>query len=314
MPTKGYIRYTWFIVFWVFLVILAGGVVRMTQSGMGCPDWPTCFGRLIPPTSESQLDADYKEKYMTKQDIDPEFNVYHTWTEWLNRMVGAILGVFLFIHLIWSWRKFRKTDRSIVWLSLLLLLVTGFQGWLGKKVVDHNLAAVKVTTHMIVALVIAALPLLIIHKLNAANRIKSIGLKWMSITVLALLIVQIAFGTQVREHVDEVSKPLKYANRDTWMDTIQTQNELLNDFLIHRSFSWVVAAACLILCIQAWRYAALRTHGLFILALVLVNILIGITMAWYDIPAWAQPTHLLLASILTLSVFSFVLRVEGKRA
>ncbi|HEX2629907.1 MAG TPA: COX15/CtaA family protein [Chitinophagaceae bacterium] len=309
MSNKKYLRYTWFVVFWVFFVILAGGIVRMTQSGMGCPDWPTCFGRWIPPTSKSQLPDNYKEKYMTKQDIDPEFNVYHTWTEWLNRMVGAVLGVLVFIHLIWSWRKYRKTDRSIVWISLLLLLATGFQGWLGKKVVDHNLAAVKVTTHMIVALLIAALPLLIIYKLKAATRIKNNFLKWFSMLVLVLVVVQVAFGTQVREQVDEYSKPLKYLNRDTWMDFIQMQR----DFLAHRSFSWIVAAACLILCIKAWRYDPLRTHALFITLLVVLTILIGVTMAWYDIPALAQCAHLFIASILTLSVFSFILRVQGSK-
>jgi cytochrome c oxidase assembly protein subunit 15 len=308
MSNKSYLRYTWFIVIWVFIVILAGGVVRMTQSGMGCPDWPTCFGRWIPPTSADQLPADY-EKYLKQQDIDHTFNVYHTWIEYINRLLGALLGVFIFIHLLFSYKLYWKSKRSIVWISLLLLLATGFQGWLGKKVVDHNLAVVKVTTHMIVALLIAALPLLIIYKLKEANRIKSVGLKWMSVTVLALVIVQIAFGTQVREQVDEVSKPLKYANRDTWMDIIQAANE----FLIHRSFSWIVAASCLILCIQAWRYAVLRTHALFIFLLVVLTILVGVIMAWYDIPALAQPTHLLLASILTLSVFAFILRVKAEK-
>lgn len=308
MPNKRYIQYTWFIVFWVFLVILAGGVVRMTQSGMGCPDWPTCFGRWIPPTSADQLPADY-EKYLKQQDIDHTFNVYHTWIEYINRLLGALLGVFIFIHLVFSYSLYWKSRRSIVWISLLLLLATGFQGWLGKKVVDHNLAVVKVTTHMVVALLIAALPLLIIYKLKAANRIKSISLKWMSVAVLAILIVQIAFGTQVRENVDEVSKPLKYLNRDTWMDFVQQAN----DFILHRSFSWVAAAACLFLCIKAWRYQTLRTHALFIVLLVVTTILVGVIMAWYDIPALAQPTHLLLASILTLSVFSFMLRVQGEK-
>lgn len=308
MSNKRYIRYTWFVVFMVFLVILAGGVVRMTQSGMGCPDWPTCFGRWIPPTSADQLPADY-EKYLKQQDIDHTFNVYHTWIEYINRLLGALLGVFIFIHLVFSYSLFWKSKRSIVWISLLLLLATGFQGWLGKKVVDHNLATVKVTTHMVVALLIAALPLLIIYKLKEANRIKSIGVKWMSVTVLALVIIQIALGTQVREQVDEVSKPLKYANRDTWMDIIQATKE----FLMHRSLSWIVGTSCLILCIQAWRYTTLRTHALFILALVIATVLIGVTMAWFDIPAVAQPTHLLLASILTLSVFSFILRVKGEK-
>src|SRR5438046_2710170 len=144
---KTYTRYTWFLLYMVFLVILAGGVVRMTQSGMGCPDWPKCFGRWIPPVRAEQLPADF-EKYLRQQDIDHTFNAYHTWIEYINRLLGALLGIFIFIHFIWTYVKFRKTNRQLVIISFLLLLAVGFQGWLGKKVVDHNLAVVKITIHM----------------------------------------------------------------------------------------------------------------------------------------------------------------------
>ena len=115
-PLTPYRRYTWFVLIMVFLVILAGGVVRMTQSGMGCPDWPTCFGRWIPPMNRSQLPPNY-EKYLRTQDIDHTFNAYHTWIEYINRLLGALLGLFMFIHFIWSFKKFRKINRSVVWLS-----------------------------------------------------------------------------------------------------------------------------------------------------------------------------------------------------
>jgi len=198
---RKYLQYTWFVTIMVFLVILAGGVVRMTQSGMGCPDWPTCFGRWIPPTSADQLPPDF-EKYLKTQDIDHTFNVYHTWIEYINRLLGALLGVFIFIHFIWSFKKFRKSNQPIVLLSLFLLLAVGFQGWLGKKVVDHNLAVVKVTIHMLVALLIAAVPLIIIYKLQAAKKIEAKFLKYLSYSIIVILLVQIGLGTQVREQID----------------------------------------------------------------------------------------------------------------
>ena len=300
---QKYIRYTWYIFLMVLLVIAAGGVVRMTQSGMGCPDWPKCFGRWIPPTSAEQLPPDF-EKYLRTQDIDHSFNAYHTWIEYINRLLGALLGLFIFIHFIWSFRKFRKSNRKVVLLSLFLLIAVGFQGWLGKKVVDHNLEVVKVTIHMLMALVIAAIPLLIIYKVKANEKIADKFLKGLSVVVLILLLMQIVLGTQVREQVDEISKTLLYKQRELWIAGLDDL------FIIHRSFSWVIAVGCLLLFFKARRYASLRTHTTIILTVVALTILLGITMAWYNIPAIAQPLHLLLASILVLTVFALRLRLQ----
>ena len=300
---QKYIRYTWFVLLMVILVIAAGGVVRMTQSGMGCPDWPKCFGRWVPPTSAEQLPPDF-EKYLRTQDIDHSFNVYHTWIEYINRLLGALLGVFIFIHFIWSLRKFRNSNRKIVVFSFLLLIAVGFQGWLGKKVVDHNLEAVKVTIHMLMALVIAAIPLVIIYKLKAEEKIADKFLKRLSVAVLILLLVQIILGTQVREQIDEISKALLYKQRERWIERLD------NMFIIHRSFSWIVAAGCLLLFVRARRYIILKKHAMMILSVVTLTILVGVTMAWYNIPSIAQPLHLLLASILTLAVFALRLRLQ----
>ena len=300
---RKYIRYTWFVLVMVFLVIIAGGVVRMTQSGMGCPDWPRCFGRWIPPTSADQLPPDF-EKYLSKQDIDHTFNAYHTWIEYINRLLGALLGVFIFIHFIWTVRRFWKTNRSVVFLSAFLLIAVGFQGWLGKKVVDHNLAVVKITTHMLVALLIAAIPLLIIYKLKSTQKVASPFLKWSGMAVIGLLLVQIVLGTQVREQIDEISKGLNYTGRELWIQ------QLDNMFIIHRSFSWVIAAGCLLLCWKAWRFTSLRSTAILILLSTALTITAGVVMAYFHIPALAQPLHLLLASILLMNVFALRLQVQ----
>jgi cytochrome c oxidase assembly protein subunit 15 len=300
---RKYIRYTWFVFVMVFLVIIAGAVVRMTQSGMGCPDWPKCFGRWIPPTSAEQLPPDF-EKYLRQQDIDHTFNVYHTWVEYINRLLGALLGVFIFIHFIWSFLRFRLTNKPVVFISLLLLLAVGFQGWLGKKVVDHNLEVVKITTHMLVALFIAALPLLIIYRFKAAQRVSNRFLKNSSVLVILLLLVQIVLGTQVREQVDEISKSLNYTQRELWI------GQLDNLFFIHRSFSWLVAAGCLLLFWKARAIAALRKTAWLIFICTALTIAAGIIMDYLHMPALAQPLHLLLASLLLMSVFTLRLEVK----
>ena len=299
----AYLRYTWFVLVVVFLVILAGGVVRMTQSGMGCPDWPTCFGRWIPPTNASQLPPDF-EKYLRQQDIDHTFNVYHTWIEYINRLLGALLGLLVIIHVIWSFSKFRKNGRAIIALSVLLLLAVGFQGWLGKKVVDANLAAVKVTAHMIVALIIAALPLLIISKLTVTPTPVSKPMKNLAVIALILVLVQIMFGTAVREQTDEIAKAMNYEQRNLWI------KQMGDEFLIHRSFSWIVVAASLFLCWQAYPAPPLRGHCFVVVFLVLLSFGAGLVMYLMNMPAWAQPLHLLFASLLAITLFSFRLQMK----
>ena len=122
----------------VYILILVGGVVRSTGSGMGCPDWPKCFGSWIPPSSVSELPANYKEVYAAyrqKKNIrfakylstfgmketgerilnDPnvlhenDFNPTKTWIEYINRVIGVIIGFLIFAVLLVSW-KFRKSQ------------------------------------------------------------------------------------------------------------------------------------------------------------------------------------------------------------
>ncbi|HET6993858.1 MAG TPA: COX15/CtaA family protein [Chitinophagaceae bacterium] len=300
---NSFLRYTWFILVMVFVVILAGGVVRMTQSGMGCPDWPKCFGRWIPPTSASQLPPDF-EKYLKQQDIDHTFNVYHTWVEYINRLLGALLGIFIFIHTCWSFIRYRKTNGTIVFLSVVMLLAVGFQGWLGKKVVDANLEVVKVTIHMMVALFIAALPLLIISQIKQNRVLTNKMLKGLVVITLLLVLMQIVLGTAVREQTDEIAAALNYTQRNIWI------KRMGDEFLIHRSFSWIVAAACVFLFWNTYIVPEFRAHAFAVLVLMLVAFALGLTLYFMKMPALAQPLHLLFASLLAISLFSFRLKMK----
>jgi heme a synthase len=294
--TGAFVKFSKVILATVFFVILAGGIVRMTQSGMGCPDWPKCFGRWIPPTSVDQLPVNYKELYAFKY-VDTSFNPYHTWIEYINRLSGTLLGLLLIVQAAWS-LKFWRTNRKITWLSLGTLLLTGFQGWLGSKVVEANLEAAKVTTHMLVALLIAALSVTIIQKCDTDNVfIGNRRLKSISLLAIILLLVQIALGTQVRQQIDHISAGLHFEHRELWIDK-------LNDiFSIHRSFSLIVAAICIYLFMQYKKYHFVKTTAWLILICVLCIIFLGLLMSYVNMPPIAQPLHLLLSSILITSIY-----------
>lgn len=293
---KAFLVFSKIILATIFLVILAGGVVRMTQSGMGCPDWPKCFGRWVPPTSVDQLPVNYKELYAFKY-VDTSFNPYHTWIEYINRLLGTLLGVLLVIQFFWS-LVFWNTNKRVVWLSLVTLLVTVFQGWLGSKVVAANLAAAKITTHMLVALLIAALSVTIIHSVSFKRYfIENKRLANISLLTIFLLLIQITLGTQVREQVDHISVSFHFEQRELWI------SKLNYIFYIHRSFSIIIAVMCFYLFIEYKKYELHKINAWLILSAVISIIFLGIIMTYFNVPALAQPLHLLLSSILIISVY-----------
>lgn len=280
----------------VFLVILAGGVVRMTQSGMGCPDWPRCFGRWIPPTNENQLPLNYKKIYAFKY-VDTSFNVYHTWVEYINRLLGVLLGIMLLIQFIWS-LTFLNKKRVVTFLCGANLLLTGFQGYLGSKVVEANLEVVKITTHMLVALLIAALALNVINRVSISQiKVNQPGLKKLVIVTIAVLMIQIILGTQVRQQIDEISKALLFEHRENWIEKLDTY------FRLHRILAFGVCCMCILVFFEYRKINLLKFSSTLILVSVSATFLLGVLMSVFSIPAIAQPAHLLFSSMLLMALY-----------
>lgn len=298
----SYQRYTFIIVIFVFLVVLAGGIVRTTQSGMGCPDWPKCFGMWIPPVSESQLPPDF-EKYLSKQDIDHTFNVYHTWIEYVNRLLGAILGLLILIHFIWSVLIRKRISKLVLLLSFLMLVMVSFTGWLGKVVVDNNLAVFKITLHMLSALVLAILPMFILRNLKFFSLNKGNYPSWFLIAFSIILLIQLYLGTVVREEMDIVSKGMNFVDRDSWI------SKLGNEFIVHRSFSWIVLFSALFLYWRS-RYKMLEA---VMLGMVLSLLIMGIMFVYVGFPAILQPLHLLISMLLISISISFSITVKQSK-
>ncbi len=282
----------------IYLVILAGGIVRGTGSGMGCPDWPKCFGQWIPPTEVSQLPPNYQEIYSHRGYGDTLFNPVKTWIEYVNRLLGVLTGFFIFLTFLSSLR-FLKTDRIITILSFVAFFLVGFQGWLGAKVVSNLLAPWIVTLHMLVAIVIVGVLLYVTTRSYSSVlpgdslRNNQFVNRFLIISTLVLL-VQILLGTQVREEVDYVAHRLGARARDQWAEQLGIK------FAIHRSFSWVVVLTQML---WYWRFRQQQTQGVNALlgkvaiGLTIVQLLTGITLAYLGMPAIAQPIHLTIAIV-----------------
>ena len=153
----------------IYLLVLAGGIVRGTGSGMGCPDWPKCFGRWIPPTEISQLPHNYQQIYGAKLKGEIEFNAVKTWIEYINRLLGAFSGFLVLATLVASLSYLRK-DRSIVWGSLAAFILIGANAWLGSRVVATELAQYMITLHLLLALLVVAALLFVLVRSGAISQ------------------------------------------------------------------------------------------------------------------------------------------------
>lgn len=288
----------------VLFLILVGGIVRSTGSGMGCPDWPKCFGMIVPPTSEAQLPADYQTIYKDHGYGEAKFNVAKTWTEYINRLIGVVIGLLVFVTMILSFR-FWKFDKLIVLAGVGGFLLTGFQGWLGAKVVDSNLDEFKITIHMLMALVILVVLVAGVIKadkwketIETANKgpLLPSWMTWLTAGLLITLTVQILIGTQVRQNVDMVADSLGFDHRSEWVAALGAI------FDLHQVFFLVPTGLAIAL---AWfihkhtdKGNSFRTQAMVLLAFLFTEVLAGAILGGMDIPAWTQPIHLFLASIL----------------
>ena len=323
----------------VYLVIVAGALVRMTGSGMGCPDWPKCFGYYIPPTEKAALlwfpnkefhegqviivnerllvsKSDFKSgntfdenqfKPFTKHDY-AEFNATKTWIEYLNRLIGALAGLVIFIMAIFS-LGFWKTNKKVTILSWVSVFLMGFQGWLGAKVVYSVLNPLKITIHMMVALLIVGLLLFIIKKASSKVHDYKIDNYFKNILIIALLlsIVQIILGTQVRQYVDEQIKILGYNQM-----ALVLENPTLN-FYIHRSFSILILVLNLFLFVRNRKFQLGFNKINWVMAVIAIEILSGIVMYYLDFPFGTQALHLVLASLLFGIQFYMILENRNSK-
>lgn len=337
---KRFIRINLISIISLFVLILAGGVVRSTGSGMGCPDWPKCFDQYIPPTSVSELAPDYEDKYVAgrvaknqkfantldvlgygdladrirndQSILKPEeFNAGKTWTEYINRLIGALTGVFLLGCVLFSF-SYLKTRKRIFFLSLLNVILVGFQAWLGSIVVSTNLLAWVVTVHMLVAFLIVAIA--IYTYFDARNLQLKLPFKApLLLRILAgfalfLTLIQVTLGTEVREQIDAIAAAMNQLNREDWVAKVGLK------FNFHRDLAILVLGANFLLLRFVVRIYAKGTESfkmmMATLNLITFQLIIGVLLSYLALPPAAQAAHILLATLLFSAQFYLFLSLN----
>lgn len=328
--SKFFIRLNWFTLVFIYLVIIAGSFVRITGSGMGCPDWPKCFGQYIPPTTDANLPEDYKNIYVEKRlkkidrfssflekigmkDVavkirsdksillEQDFNARKTWTEYINRLFGVLAGFGVLFVWISVLRKYR--NKKLVFLSSLNLILLVIQAWFGSIVVASNLVPWTITVHLLLALLIVCIQLILVQKTSITQQIPLITskrIRWIIWIVFIITFIQMFLGTQVREAIDVLVK--QGYSREYWVENIGLP------FFIHRSFSWIVLILLAYLWLLNKKYFRIPLINLSVYILLL-ELISGILLAYVNMPGLVQTSHLLFACILFGTLFMKILRM-----
>ncbi|MEM7012372.1 MAG: COX15/CtaA family protein, partial [Verrucomicrobiota bacterium] len=301
-----------------------GAIVRSSGAGLGCPDWPKCWGLLIPPTSADQIDVDkldiprYK-RYAERHGIDPDtvtretvlagFNPVHTWTEFVNRLTSLPLGLSTLLLALFSFRASRNRGWiiALAWFAFLDVL---FNAWMGAVVVRSGLKPGIITLHMALALLLICVLVTLIW-LARPPKDKGVGgiryLRWVTLLFFACLFAEGIFGSQVREMTDQLAKAAGDIPRSEWIGALDSTTI----YQIHRSFSWslLVTAGAMFWLARRSLGGAAAWEPKVILGIVIAMMVMGIVLAHVAILPVVQVLHVGFTAILLAVTWKWVLEV-----
>jgi heme o synthase len=264
-----------------FLVVVWGGVVRVTGSGLGCPDWPLCHGQFLPT-------------------LDPATRI-----EWTHRFLAIASGLTVAATVLWSLLKYRA-DRRVLYLAIAAALLYPLQAVLGAITVVLQLSPEWVTLHLANAeLLLATLTILaVIVRWPSIARARSVGWTWLAVAAAIGTFVLMLSGAYVRgagATAACTSWPLCGTN--FLLLFLPTETAI---HMAHRYVAAAVGVVVIAACVEAWRHRhdapglgplAIATGGIFAL-----QVAIGAANPLTQFSPWALGAHPAAASLLWCSV------------
>ena len=298
----------------LYILILVGGFVRITESGDDCPDWPKCYGSWVPPLS---ID-DIPDKFNPTQD-----KVYGSWIEYFNRMVGVILGISMIYTFVKSFYFF-KQFQTLFYGSLLSLLFIIIAGWFGGQIAENIngtniIYQYSVSIHLYIAiLTIISLiyttnkSFLLMNPNLELNSIYSPSVAYLLYIILALNLFLVFSGSFVRTFLDNaILTDLSYSLR---MEHYINKTGLIK--FLHPIFGFSMIALCGIL----WNHViniskssnAIKSFIKILLLLIGMQILIGEGLRFNMIHESFRLYHLWLSTVILGIIIISIQRIKSK--
>ncbi len=312
----------------VIILVLVGATVRVTGSGLGCPDWPFCWGCIIPPTNVDQIDVEkidiskFKRRAVgrgidpdtiTKETVLASFNPVHTWIEFVNRLTSLPLGLSTLILAVSSfWAK--RNRRWVIGLSWFCLIDVLANAVMGAIVVRSGLQPGIITLHMALAFLLIMVLVTVIWLTRATDTLdgESIGyrppLLVASLIFFACLFCEGLMGSQLREQTDELAHAAVSAqtDRSAWIG----QLEATLIYKVHRSFSWTLLVTSVLVLFWSKKHSKQNLkEPKLIFAMVIAMMLMGVVMAHVAILQFVQVLHVGTTAVMLAVTWHWVLRL-----
>ena len=291
-----------------FVVIVAGGYVRLSDAGLGCPDWPLCYGRTLPG------------------EIGDAGALAKAWKEMGHRYLAGALGILIFLLAVLSWKNRRSRGTAAAILALVI-----FQATLGMWTVTMLLKPAIVTAHLLGGMTtLALLILLYLQERQHSPAPETRALRAIAAISLAAVAVQIALGGWVSANyaalacpdlpgcMGQAFPPMDFANAfhvlrelgRTGDGELLPLQALTAIHWTHRMFALVVVALGAFCAVKAFEIPALRGIAIAVGTLLMLQFFVGLSNVALGLPLPLAAAHnagaaLLLASLVVLNFFVF---------
>lgn len=295
--------FTWFL---TLDLIMFGAFVRLTDSGLGCPDWPGCYGKVTPVGASDQI-----RQALETMPYGP-VSFPKAWIEMIHRYVGALLGLLIIVIVIMAWRH-RKVLGHTPRLALATLAAVCVQGAFGAWTVTLKLMPVIVTIHLLGGMTLLALMTWLAARVKDHPAISPDALRWYPWMVLGfvLIFVQIALGGWVSTNYAALACMDFPACNGQWVPPMDlhggfsliralgelpsgemiSQQALTAIHWVHRNFAFVVFACMGFLAFKLRGEPGLRAPANGILLLLLAQLFTGLTTIFFEWPLLIAVLH-----------------------